>query len=91
VSRFFGGRPRRLPFARAFRSPAFTRSTMSDRSNSATAPRTVNTVLPVGVLVSTCSLRLKSADAVKHIFSLSIRSVSLPVSPETQKTTPATH
>jgi hypothetical protein len=42
----------RLPFARAFRIPALTRSTVSERSSSATAPRTVNTILPAGVEVS---------------------------------------
>src|ERR1700729_1741181 len=51
----FLGRPSCFPLARAFRSPAFTLSTMSDRSNSATAPSTVNIILPVGVVVSICS------------------------------------
>jgi hypothetical protein len=45
----------RLPFARAFRMPALTRSTISDRSSSATAPRIVKTILPAGVEVSICS------------------------------------
>jgi len=49
------GRPMRLPFARALRSPALTRSTIRLRSSSATAARTVKTILPAGVLVSTCS------------------------------------
>ena len=49
------GLPRRLPLAFAFRRPAFTLSTMSERSSSAAAPRTVNTILPAGVLVSICS------------------------------------
>lgn len=49
------GRPSRLPLARAFRSPAFTRFTISDRSSSATAPKTVRTILPAGVEVSTDS------------------------------------
>jgi hypothetical protein len=44
-----------LPFALAFRRPAFTRSTISERYNSATAPRTVKTSFPAGVLVSSCS------------------------------------
>jgi len=45
----------RFPFARAFRMPALTRSTMSERLSSATAPRTVKTILPAGVEVSICS------------------------------------
>src|ERR1700730_18117361 len=49
------GRPNCLPLALAFRNPARTRSAIRLRSNSATAPRTVKTILPVGVLVSTCS------------------------------------
>jgi len=55
VSRIFRRRPKCLPFARAFRSPAFTRSTMRLRSSSATAPNTVKTILPAGVEVSICS------------------------------------
>jgi hypothetical protein len=50
-----------LPLARAFRSPAFTRSTMSERSNSATAPRTVKTIRPAGVAVSSDSDRLTNS------------------------------
>jgi hypothetical protein len=50
------GLPNRFPFARAFRTPAFTRSTIRLRSSSATAPRTVNTSLPAGVAVSIASL-----------------------------------
>ena len=46
------GRPSRFPFARALRSPAFTRSTMSDRSSSATEPKIVKTMRPTGVEVS---------------------------------------
>jgi DNA helicase HerA-like ATPase len=42
-SSFSCGRPSFLPFARAFRRPARTRSTIRLRSSSATAPRTVNT------------------------------------------------
>lgn len=49
------GRPKRLPLALAFRNPARTRSAIRLRSSSATAPRTVKTILPVGVLVSTFS------------------------------------
>jgi len=36
------GLPRRLPFARALRRPAFTLSTIRLRSSSATAPNTIN-------------------------------------------------
>jgi hypothetical protein len=53
TSRF--GLPNCFPFARALRRPAFTRSTIKERSSSATAPRTVKTILPAGVLVSICS------------------------------------
>jgi len=53
---FAVGRPSRFPFARAFRRPARTRSAIRDRSSSATAPRTVKIILPVGVEVSICSL-----------------------------------
>lgn len=59
------GQPSRLPFARGFRRPAFTRSTNSERSNSATAPRTVNTILPAGVLVSICSGKRNKLDALR--------------------------
>ena len=41
--------------ARAFLKPARTRSAIKLRSNSATAPKTVKTILPVGVEVSICS------------------------------------
>ncbi len=51
-----GGRPIRLPFARALRIPALTRSTIKLRSSSATAPRTIKTIFPVGVLVSKVGL-----------------------------------
>ena len=51
------GRPRRFPLALAFLNPAFTLSAIRERSNSATAPKTVNIILPVGALVSTCSER----------------------------------
>ena len=49
------GRPSVFPLARAFRRPALTRSTIKLRSSSATAPRTVKTILPAGVDVSICS------------------------------------
>lgn len=51
----------RFPFARPLRSPALTRSTISERSSCATAPRTVKATLPAGVLVSICSPRLTKA------------------------------
>ena len=50
------GRPSVRPFAFALRIPARTLSAISDRPSSATAPRTVNIILPVGVEVSICSL-----------------------------------
>lgn len=46
VSTTTRGRPSFFPFARAFLSAAFTRSTINERSNSATAPNPVNTILP---------------------------------------------
>src|ERR1019366_4585276 len=49
------GLPSLLPLALAFLMPARTRSAIRLRSSSATAPSTVKTILPVGVLVSTCS------------------------------------
>src|SRR5579859_2980280 len=52
------GLPSVFPFARAFRKPARTRSAIRLRSNSATAPSTVKIMRPVGVLVSSASLRL---------------------------------
>ena len=61
ASTILRGLPSVFPLARAFRSPARTRSTIKLRSNSATAPRTVNIILPVGVVVSICSLRLTNA------------------------------
>ncbi len=51
------GRPILLPLALAFLMPARTRSAIRLRSSSATAPRTVKTIFPVGVLVSICSDR----------------------------------
>jgi len=47
----FLGRPSCFPFERACRKPARTLSTIRLRSSSATAPRTVKIILPVGVLV----------------------------------------
>ncbi len=61
ASAVFRGRPSFLPFALAFRSPARTRSAIRLRSSSATAPRTVKIILPVGVEVSTCSDRLTNS------------------------------
>ena len=61
ASTILRGLPSVFPFARAFRNPARTRSTIKLRSNSATASRTVNIILPVGVVVSICSLRLTNA------------------------------
>src|SRR5262249_3525749 len=55
------GRPRRFPLAFALRIPAFTRSTIRFLSSSATAPRTVKTIFPEGVVVSICSERLTKA------------------------------
>jgi hypothetical protein len=49
------GLPSVFPFARAFRNPARTRSTVKLRSSSATAPKTVKTIFPAGVEVSICS------------------------------------
>jgi len=51
------GRPILLPLTFAFLIPARTRSAIRLRSSSATAASTVKTILPVGVLVSTCSDR----------------------------------
>jgi len=48
ASTTFRGRPSRFPLALALRSPALTRSAIRLRSSSATAPRTVNTIFPVG-------------------------------------------
>ncbi len=50
-----------LSLPRAFRNPALTRSAIRLRSSSATATRTVKTIRPVGIVVSTCSLRLTNA------------------------------
>jgi len=63
-----GGRPIHLPFARALRIPALTRSTIKLRSSSATAPKTVQTIFPVGVLVSSCSENeMKSMPRVRKV------------------------
>ena len=63
ASTMIRGLPERLPFARAFRRPARTRSTIRLRSSSATAPKTVKTILPAGVLVSICSRVQTNVDA----------------------------
>src|SRR5437762_301933 len=55
------GRPRRFPSAFARRRPAFTRSTMSDRSSWAMAAMIVNTACPRGDPVSICSRRLMNS------------------------------
>ena len=49
-----------LPYALASLMPERVCSAIRLPSNSATAPRTVNTILPVGVAVSTCSERERS-------------------------------
>lgn len=49
------GLPSVFPLARALRMPDLTHSAIKVRSSSATAPRTVKIILPVGVLVSICS------------------------------------
>jgi hypothetical protein len=55
-----------MPFDFACRNPARTLSTIKDRSNSATAPKTVKTILPIGVEVSTPSVvRDRSGEAVE--------------------------
>jgi hypothetical protein len=46
------GRPRRLPFARAFRIPALTLSRIKSRSNCATADTIVKSACPNALLVS---------------------------------------
>jgi hypothetical protein len=55
------GLPSILPLARAFRSPARTRSWIRARSNSAMAPIIWNMSRPEGVLKSMLSLRLTNA------------------------------
>ena len=47
--------------ARAFLNPARTLSAINERSSSAMAPRTRNTIFPVGVEVSNCSFRLTNS------------------------------
>ena len=54
------GRPPRRPRARAAARPAAVRSWMRSRSNSAMAPMMWNSSLPPGVVVSSCSDRLRS-------------------------------
>ena len=49
-------RPRMTPFARAFFSPFFTRSTISSRSNCEIAAITVKNARPIGELVSILSV-----------------------------------
>ena len=46
------GRPSRVPPLRARFRPMTTRYRINERSNSSTAPMTVNTILPIGVEVS---------------------------------------
>ena len=55
------GLPSRFPLAHAFRRPALTRSAIRLRSNSATAPKTVKTMRPAGVAVSSDSDRLTNS------------------------------
>jgi hypothetical protein len=52
------GRQSVLPFALALRNPARTRSAIRLRSSFGHCTYTVNTIFPVGVVVSICSLRL---------------------------------
>lgn len=61
TSKTFLGLPSLFPFARALRSPARTRSQINERSSSATAPKTVKTIFPAGVEVSTPSVRLTNS------------------------------
>jgi hypothetical protein len=69
-SRRKGGRPRDLPFARAFANPDFTRSAISDLSNWATAPIIWKTSSPLGKLVSIDSVtETKSIPRALHISS----------------------
>ena len=56
VSLRSGGRPKILPFARAFAKPDFTRSAINDLSNWATAPIIWNSISPAGRDVSTASV-----------------------------------
>src|ERR1017187_827305 len=71
------GLPNFLPFARAFRRPALTRSWISDRSNSAMSPMIWNIRRPDGVLRSRLSRKLmkatpyaqRSANAFTRCFS----------------------
>ena len=55
------GLPPRRPRRRAASSPARTRSWISDRSNCASAPNTLNRNSPCGVAVSICSVKDRNA------------------------------
>ena len=55
------GRPPRRPRRRAAARPALTRSRVSDRSNCASAPKTLNRNSPCGVVVSICSVSERNA------------------------------
>ena len=62
-----GGRPKILPFARAFAKPDFTRSAINDLSNWATAPIIWNSISPAGSEVSTASVTdTKSMPSALH-------------------------
>jgi len=52
------GLPNRLPLARALRRPALTRSTIIERSSSATAASTVKIILPIRVATERIRLKL---------------------------------
>lgn len=65
------GRPGIRPLTRAASNPAFVRSEISARSNSAIAPATWNTSLPTAVVVSMLSDTERKADGTyKPIASL---------------------
>src|SRR5437588_8619755 len=57
----FLGRPPTRPLALAAANPAFVRSRMRSRSNSASAPIRWNISLPPGVVVSICSVKLMNS------------------------------
>ena len=68
------GRPSRFPFARAFRNPAQTRSTMSDRSSSARAANPLGSFFQIACWPDLGSSRkLRAPPAVCHRFSMSIQ------------------
>jgi len=90
TSKTFLGLPRRFPFARAFRRPAFTRFAINERSSSATAPRTVKIIFPAGVDVSICSLRLTKA-MPRELKVSRTRSSATPTSPSDRRTKPPRH